>query len=145
MFIGAIGHHTGDQALVEWLLGEILIVLLEVLFRRCDELHGHKFVATRRMSLLGWERRISLDIDIPTLLEAGDDVSNEPTLDAIRLDSNEATSNVNHTAKKSIGGAELHVFSLLMASDSSFSTLDLFICRRRPCVFGFRYLKIGGS
>ncbi len=103
MFIGAIGHHTGDQALVEWLLGEILIVLLEVLFRRCDELHGDKFVATRRMSLLGWERRICLDIDIPTLLEAGDDVSNEPTLDAIRLDSNEATSNVNHTAKSQLG------------------------------------------
>ena len=45
-------------------------MLLEVLLAGSDELQGDKLVAT--------------------LLEAGNDIANEATLDAIRLDGNEA-------------------------------------------------------
>lgn len=38
-------RHTGDKALEEGLLAEIGVVLLEVLLRGADKLHGGKLVA----------------------------------------------------------------------------------------------------
>jgi len=61
--------HIFDESWEEWLGGEILVVLLEVLLSWGYELDGSELVATG--------------------LESGDDGANESTLDAIRLDSNE--------------------------------------------------------
>jgi len=61
--------HILDESREEWLSGEILIVLLEVLFASSHQLDGSEFVATA--------------------LESRDDRANESTLDAIGLNGNE--------------------------------------------------------
>jgi len=63
-------EHVGDKALEERLVGEVLVVLLEVLLGRRDHLQGDQLVAT--------------------LLETLDDVANKAALNAIRLNSNES-------------------------------------------------------
>lgn len=61
--------HVGNETWEEGLVGEILIVLLEMSLGWGGELDGGKFEAT--------------------VLEAGDYGADQATLDAIRLDSNE--------------------------------------------------------
>lgn len=61
---------TCDKALEEWLLGEILVVLLEVFLGGRDHLQSNELVSP--------------------LLESADDVADKATLDAIGLDSDEA-------------------------------------------------------
>lgn len=61
--------HILDESWEEWLGGEILIVLLEVLLAGSHQLDSGKLESTS--------------------LESSDDRANESTLDAIRLDSNE--------------------------------------------------------
>jgi len=63
------GPHVLDESWEEWLGGEILVVLLEVLFAGGHELDSSELVSTS--------------------LKSGDNGANESTLDAIRLDSNE--------------------------------------------------------
>lgn len=75
------GSHTCDETLEERLVGQIFIVLLEVLFRRSHELDCGKLVAANCVNL----DILSVDADcttdhLPTLLETGDDVANESTL-----------------------------------------------------------------
>merc|ERR1719262_84374 len=61
--------HVLDESWEEWLGGEILVVLLEVLLAGSHQLDSGKLVSAS--------------------LESRDDRANESTLDAIRLDSNE--------------------------------------------------------
>ena len=43
--------HTGNETLVEGLVGEVFVVLLQVLFRWGDELHGDELIAEQYFSL----------------------------------------------------------------------------------------------
>merc|ERR1719370_1087890 len=61
--------HVGDEAAEESLARKVGVVLLQVLHGRLHHLHGHQLEAL--------------------LLEAGDDLANKTTLDAVRLDHNE--------------------------------------------------------
>ncbi len=47
---------TGNKTLVEGLVGKVLIVLLEMLFRWADKFHGNKFVAASSISSLYLEK-----------------------------------------------------------------------------------------
>ena len=47
---------TGNKALVERLVGEVLVMLLEMLFRRADKFHGNKLVAASSISSLQLEK-----------------------------------------------------------------------------------------
>lgn len=60
---------TCDKALEEWLVGQIFVVRLEMFFGRRDHLQSNKLVSS--------------------LLEPADDITNQATLDAIWLDSDE--------------------------------------------------------
>lgn len=71
---------TGNEALVEWLVGQVLVVLLEMLFRGADKLNGCELVSAFQISHECLPYWASEPIDIPTLLESGDDVPNESTL-----------------------------------------------------------------
>lgn len=78
MQVGDSGH-TGNKTLEERLVRKIFVVLLEMLLAGSDELDGDKLVAA--------------------FLEAGDDIADQPALDAVGLDSNEAGDEVSHTAQ----------------------------------------------
>ena len=47
---------TGNKALVERLVGEVLVMLLEMLFRWADKFHGNKLVAASSVSSLYLEK-----------------------------------------------------------------------------------------
>ena len=61
--------HVGDQAAEESLAGEVSVVLLQVLHGGLHHLHGDQLETL--------------------LLKARDDLSNQATLDAVRLDHDE--------------------------------------------------------
>ena len=61
-----MGRRTGDEALVEGLLGQVLVVLLQVLLGWSDEFYGRELVAA--------------------FFEAGDDVPHQAALDAVGFD-----------------------------------------------------------
>ena len=61
---------TCDKALEEWLLGQILVVLLEVFLGRGDHLQSNELVSS--------------------LLESTDNVADQAALDAVGLDGDEA-------------------------------------------------------
>ena len=71
------GKRTGDEALEEGLVAQVLVVLLEVLLGGGDELDGCELEAVGL--LIG-------DLDyvdwagVPSLLEAADDLADEATL-----------------------------------------------------------------
>lgn len=69
---------TGDEALEERLRGQVGVVLLEVLGGGSDELDGHK-LETGGPSAIGYLEQPLLQ-DLPSLLEAGDDLTDESTL-----------------------------------------------------------------
>lgn len=73
-FVGT--GRTGNKTLVERLVGKILVMLLEMLFRWADKFHGNKLVAAFSIS----SRTSRRAIDLPSLLKSGDDLSNESTL-----------------------------------------------------------------
>jgi hypothetical protein len=62
--------HTCDEALEEWLLGQILVVLLEMFLGGRDHLQSNELV--------------------PSLLKSADNIADEAALDAIGLDCDEA-------------------------------------------------------
>lgn len=74
-------RRTCDETLEERLVGQIFVVLLEVLFGRSNELDGCKFVTAGCISLhiLSIDKGRTMD-HLPTLLKARDDVANESTL-----------------------------------------------------------------
>lgn len=65
------GYKTGE----EWLLFQVLVVLLEVLF--------------------AWADHLGCDHLVASLLESRDNVANESSLDAIRLDCNETKPSIS--------------------------------------------------
>ena len=47
---------TGNETLVEGLVGEVFVMLFEMLFRWADKFHGHKLVAAFSISSLHFEK-----------------------------------------------------------------------------------------
>ena len=78
---------TGDEAFEEWLVAEVLVMFLQVFLTWGHQLDGGELKAA--------------------LLESGDDVADESTLDTIRLDSDKAIRRISFTARieKYFGGA----------------------------------------
>ena len=74
-------RRTCDEALEERLVGQIFIVLLEVLLGRSDQLDCCKLVTARCVSpnVLLINTDCTMD-HLPTLLKARDDVADESTL-----------------------------------------------------------------
>jgi len=79
-FLGTIYMLTGDKALVEWFVGQVLVMLLEVLLRRADKLHGCELISGTHVSYNRLPCCAPRPFDLPTPLESGDDVANKPTL-----------------------------------------------------------------
>lgn len=75
-------RRTCDETLEERLVGQIFVMLLEVLFGRSNELDGCKLVTAGCVSLhiLSIDKGRTMD-HLPTLLKARDDVANKSTLD----------------------------------------------------------------
>ena len=73
---------TGDEALEERLVREVLVVLLEVLLGGRDHLDGDELV-TKDIS----SRLLILRVSVPSLLETADDIANKSTLQRDQLDS----------------------------------------------------------
>lgn len=71
---------TGDEAFVEGLAGQVLIVLLEVLFRRADELHSYELISVSQISYDTCQSGASGPNALPALLKSGNDVANESSL-----------------------------------------------------------------
>ena len=71
-------ERTGDETLEEWLVAQVGVVLLEVLGGGSDELDGGKLEAGRVIrSGIGIA---NAGLDLPTALEAGDDLTDDATL-----------------------------------------------------------------
>ena len=66
---------TGDEALEERLVREVLVVLLEVLLGGRDHLDGNELVTEDISS-----RPLILRVSIPSLLETANDIANKSTL-----------------------------------------------------------------
>jgi hypothetical protein len=79
------GRLTGDEAREEGLAGEVAIVLFEEFTRRGDQLDGSQFESISEIFSETFLRtQWSFGVDIPTLLKAGDDGSNQATLGVVR-------------------------------------------------------------
>jgi len=105
-----VRQHTGDQALEEGLVAQVLVVLLEVLLGGCDELDGGELVASP--------------------LEAADDLADEAALNTVRLDSDEAISSISPVHRPNVSPMATHVCSEVMMSFFSCSCLASCVAMR---------------
>ena len=81
---------TADETLEEGLVAQVLVMLLEMLLGCCHELDRNELVPVHRVSSTTVWKPVGSIVNIPALLETHDDLSDESTLDTIRLDSDKS-------------------------------------------------------